>query len=85
LINPEWVDAGSFHDYEVVNVHAEEPWAANTVRVGASLCVGAAFPRTAEMLSRRGYDVRPVDVSEFAKAEGGLTCMSLIFKEASGS
>ncbi len=79
LINPRWIDPGVLADYEVVNVHPAEPWAANTVRVGASLCVGAAFPRTAEMLSRRGYDVRAVDVSEFAKAEGGLTCMSLMF------
>ncbi len=84
LINPGWIDAGVFPDYELFDVHAAEPWAANIVRVGASLCVGAAFPRTAEMLSRRGYDVRVVDVSEFAKAEGGLTCMSLIFKAASG-
>jgi dimethylargininase len=83
LMNPRWVDAADFADYEVVNVHASEPWAANIVRVGASLCVGAAFPRTAEMLSARGHDVRVVDVSEFAKAEGGLTCMSLLFKAVS--
>ncbi len=43
--------------------------------------VDAAFPRTAEMLSRRGYAVRTIEVSEFAKAEGGLTCMSLIFEQ----
>jgi dimethylargininase len=81
LANPEWIDADAFRDYEMVAVHAAEPWAANTLRVGAGLCVGAAFPRTAEMLSRRGYDVRAVDTSEFAKAEGGLTCMSLLFSE----
>lgn len=79
LANPEWIDADAFRGYAVVAVHAAEPSAANTLRVGAILCVGAAFPRTAEMLSRRGYAVRAVDVSEFAKAEGGLTCMSLIF------
>lgn len=84
LINSDWIDAGAFPDYEVVGVHADEPWAANTVRVGATLLMGAAFPRTAEMLARRGQDVRAVDVSEFAKAEGGLTCMSLIFKAVSG-
>ncbi|MBC7931575.1 MAG: dimethylargininase [Rubrivivax sp.] len=81
LANPEWIDVAAFRDFNVVAVHAAEPWAANTLRVGAGLCVGAAFPRTAEMLSHRGYNVRPVDVSEFAKAEGGLTCMSLLFSE----
>jgi dimethylargininase len=78
LFNPAWVDDETFGQYEAVNVHPAEPWAANTVRVGTSLLVGAAFPRTAEALARRGLNVRPVDVSEFAKAEGGLTCMSLI-------
>ena len=81
LANPNWIDASVFRDYEIVAVHADEPWAANALRVGAHVCVGATFPRTAELLARRGYDVRAVDVSEFAKAEGGLTCMSLLFKQ----
>jgi dimethylargininase len=80
LLNPAWIDAAVFDEYERVSVHPEEPWAANTTRVGASLIVGAAFPRTADLLARRGFKVHPVDVSEFAKAEGGLTCMSLIFE-----
>lgn len=81
LVNPEWVDAGVFRGREVVPVDASEPWAANVLRVGGSVCVSAAFPRTAEMLAARGYDVRAVEVSEFAKAEGGMTCMSLLFRQ----
>lgn len=80
LANPEWVDVGAFDRHEVVAVDASEPWAANVLRVGDSVCVSAAFPRTAAMLSGRGYDVRAVEVSEFAKAEGGMTCMSLLFR-----
>lgn len=79
LLNPSWVDADVFAGYERVAVHPAEPWAANTARVGGAVLVGAAFPRTAELLARRGLDVRVVDASEFAKAEGGLTCMSLLF------
>jgi len=81
LVNPEWMDTGTFRGYEVVRVHAGEPWAANVLRVGGSLCVSAAHPRTAELIARRGHDVRPLDISEFAKAEGGLTCLSLIFRQ----
>jgi dimethylargininase len=79
LANPEWVDARAFGNHEVVSVDVAEPWAANVLRVADSVCVSAAFPRTAEMLSARGYEVRAVAVSEFAKAEGGMTCMSLLF------
>src|SRR5215216_4480913 len=81
LVNPEWVDAAVFRGREVVAVDASEPWAANVLSVAGSVCVSAAFPRTAEMLAARGYDVYAVDVSEFAKAEGGMTCMSLLFRQ----
>ena len=74
------MDAGVFGGREVVPLGASEPRAANVLHVGKSVCVSAAFPRTAEMLARRGYDVRAVEVSEFAKAEGGPTRMSLLFK-----
>lgn len=81
LVNPGWVDAGVFRGREVIRVDAAEPWGANVLRVAGAVCVGAAFPRTAEMLSARGHDVRAVEVSEFAKAEGSLTCMSLLFRQ----
>ena len=81
LVNPEWVDASVFRGREVVSVDAAEPWAANVLRVAGTVCVSAAFPRTAEMLAGRGYDVRAVAVSEFAKAEGGMTCLSLLFRQ----
>ena len=81
LVNPGWVDAAAFRGREVVAVDASEPWAANVLSVGGAICVNAAFPRTAEMLSARGYDVRAVEVSEFSKAEGSLTCLSLLFRQ----
>jgi dimethylargininase len=81
LVNPEWVDTSVFRGREVVFVDAAEPWAANVLTVAGTICVGAAFPRTAEALAARGRDVRAVEVSEFAKAEGALTCMSLLFRQ----
>jgi dimethylargininase len=81
LANPEWVDVRAFGRCEVVDVDAAEPWAANILRIEDSVCVSAVFPRTAGMLRARGYDVRAVEVSEFAKAEGGMTCMSLLFRQ----
>jgi dimethylargininase len=85
IANPDWIDTSVFGGCEILTVDAAEPFAANVLRVGRSLCVGAAFPQTARKLAARGYDVRTVAVSEFAKAEGSLTCMSLIFEEGSRS
>ena len=80
LVNPEWIDADSFRDFQVVNVDPSEPAAANTVLVEDHLVVSTSFPRTNARLVEMGFHCRAVDSSELAKAEGGLTCCSILFK-----
>lgn len=80
LLNPEWVDPGSFEGYEYVEVDPAEPAAANALLVGGEVVMPSAHPRTRRRLEDRGIVVRPVDVSELAKAEAGVTCCSLIFE-----
>lgn len=83
LLNPAWLDVAPFAGFEAIAVPADEPFAANVLPVGACLIANAAFPRTLERVSthaqRAGLGVVPVDISEFGKAEAGLTCMSLVF------
>jgi dimethylargininase len=81
LVQPSWLPPGAFAGFELMTVHASEPFAANVLRVGARLLGAAAFPRTADLIAKRGYDIATVDVSELAKAEGAVTCCSLIFDE----
>jgi dimethylargininase len=78
LVNPAWVDMPSLGAFGTVAVPAEEPWAANTLSVGATVCLAAGHERTADLVSRRGFAVRLLELSEFAKAEGGVTCLSLL-------
>jgi len=78
LINPELVDAELFGALGVVTVDPREPAAANVLRLHDRVIVPAAFPRTAEKLTARGLRVETVDASELAKAEGAVTCCSLI-------
>jgi dimethylargininase len=76
------VDASFFEGLEVVAVGGDEPEAANTVRLAdGRVLVAAAHARVAETLARRGLGVVTVDVSEFAKADGGLTCLSLRLRD----
>ena len=79
LINPAWVDAAAFAGFEQIAVPAEEPWAANVLRLPATLIVNAAHERTNALLAERGLNLLPVDIGEFGKAEAGLTCLSLVF------
>jgi dimethylargininase len=79
LIKPEWIDPEPFRKLRRVPPAEPDPCAANVLRLLDWICMSAAFPRTAEQVRRLGYDVREVDISELAKAEAGLTCMSLLF------
>ena len=85
LLNPEWVDSGGQTilsgrgqtRLSVLHVDPAEPFAANVLFLGNTLISGD-YPRTVDRLRDAGRDVRVVDASELAKAEGGVTCCSLI-------
>jgi dimethylargininase len=79
LVNPVWLRAGEFRGFDLIHVDPGEAYGANIVRVTNRLLYSAAFPRTQERLERRGFEVMTIDVSEIAKAEGAVTCCSLIF------
>jgi dimethylargininase len=80
LINRQWVDDKAFGNMRFIDVVPQEPFAANAVRIGKTLLYPAAFPMTRQKLEAQGIDLRTVAASELAKAEGGVTCCSLIFK-----
>ena len=82
LVNPEWIDRDALSGFRLVEIDPSEPMAANALRVGDEVIYPAAFPRTAERLARCGLHVRSVDASEVAKAEGAVTCCSVIFRQA---
>jgi dimethylargininase len=79
LMNPAWARTEEFRGFDIIDVDPGEAYGANIVRVIDRLLYSAAFPRTQERLERRGFEVMTVDVSEIAKAEGAVTCCSLIF------
>ncbi|MCX6558965.1 MAG: dimethylargininase [Candidatus Aminicenantes bacterium] len=80
LLNPDWVDAAAFAGIERIAVDPREPHAANALRVGGGLIYPLSFPRTRARLESRGLEVAVVDVSELQKAEGAVTCCSLVFE-----
>lgn len=80
LLNPDWIDARAFADFETVAIDRAEPYAANVLTIGPVALCASAFPRTREAIERRGIETRSVDVSELAKAEGALTCCSIVFE-----
>ncbi|HEX2667783.1 MAG TPA: arginine deiminase-related protein [Gammaproteobacteria bacterium] len=79
LINPAFVDKAAFPGLDFIECDPAEPPAANAVRVGRELIYPASFPRTRARLERAGLKLHLVDMSETEKAEGGVTCCSILF------
>jgi dimethylargininase len=79
LVNPEWIDVSPLPAGRLLPVPRNEQWAGDVLVIGERIIVSDAFPETIAVLRNQGWTVIPVSVSEFAKAEGGVTCLSLVF------
>ena len=80
LLNPRWLDADAFRGLRQLLVPECEPWAANTIRVDDAVCLEDGAPRTLELVQLFTKRIDTLDISEFRKAEGSLSCLSLIFR-----
>jgi dimethylargininase len=79
LINPAWVDKTNFPGMKFIEVDLLEPSAANILMVAGQVLYQPCFPRTLARLEAQGLHPILVDASELGKAEGALTCCSLVF------
>lgn len=82
LINPAWVDPQEFGSLIFIQVDPDEPFGANALLIGDEVIYPSAFPKTRLRLIENGIKIKLVDASELAKAEGGVTCCSLIFESS---
>ena len=78
LLNPDWVSKDDFPDYRVIEVAPAEPFAGNILRLGDKIVAHSGFPKTIAKLRDAGFEVIETDISEFLKAEAGLTCLCLL-------
>jgi dimethylargininase len=78
LINPAWVDKSQFGDVKFIEIDASEPYAANALLVDTCIIYPESFPNTQKRLESAGIELVSVPADELAKAEGALTCCSLI-------
>ena len=79
VVMEEMADWPEFAGYDLLRVSEAESYGANCVRVNDRVLVAAGFPEMTAELVRRGYDPLVLDMSEFQKMDGGLSCLSLRF------
>jgi dimethylargininase len=82
VVMEEMASDDRFSDYNVISVPAHETYAANCVRVNDHVLVASGYPRFTAQLSAHGFTPLTLDMSEFQKMDGGLSCLSLRFNHS---
>lgn len=72
-------ERAEFQSYDLVRLNAAEDYAANCVRVNNRVLVAAGYPGFESTLRALGYETIAVEMTEFQKMDGGLSCLSLRF------
>ncbi|MCP4669690.1 MAG: N(G),N(G)-dimethylarginine dimethylaminohydrolase [Desulfobacula sp.] len=75
----EFLTKPELKDFNSLKVDSNESYAANSVWINDKVLVPQGFVKTSAMIENRGYKIIEVDVSEFRKLDGGLSCLSLRF------
>ena len=75
----EFITAPDFQQYGILEVEQDEAYATNSVWINEIVLTPKGFPNTKALIETNGYKTREVDVSEFQKIDGGLSCLSLRF------
>lgn len=78
LLNPAWVDASCFSELQQIEVHPDEPFAANAVQLRENIIYSASYVATRRRLEQHGIKVHVVETDELEKAEGAVTCCSIL-------
>lgn len=79
LVCGEFTDCKDFETFNRIEVPASESYAANSLWINGTVLVPKGFPATLAKIEKAGYPIIEIDVSEFQKLDGGLSCLSLRF------
>ncbi len=75
----EFLDEEELNNFNIIEIDEDESYAANCIWVNNNVIVPKGFPKTRDKIVNAGYSIIEVDVSEFRKLDGGLSCLSLRF------
>jgi dimethylargininase len=79
LVCGEFKSKPEFAGYNRIEIDDDESYAANSLWINDKILIPEGFPRTREKIEKAGYETITLDVSEFRKVDGGLSCLSLRF------
>jgi dimethylargininase len=75
----EFLQVKEFEKYQIIRIEAEESYAANSLWINGRVIMPTGYPKSKKAVAQTGFDIIDVDVSEFKKLDGGVSCLSLRF------
>jgi len=75
----EFLSKDDFKGFNILEIDKDESYAANCIWVNDTVLIPTGFPKAKEVIKNAGYAIKEIDVSEFRKLDGGLSCLSLRF------
>lgn len=81
VVSGEFIDHDTFKEFKGIKVDEDEAYSVNCILVNDHLLIPKGFKKSQKALEDAGYKVIEVEVSEFEKMDGGLTCLSLRIPE----
>ena len=79
LVYGEFIESKEFERFKRIIVDEDESYSANSLWINEKVIVPDGFPKTRRKIEKAGYDTIVLNVSEFRKIDGGLSCLSLRF------
>jgi dimethylargininase len=79
VISGEFLQNAEFNKFNKIEINAEDAYSANCIWVNDTVIIPAGYPRTKKIIVEAGYSVKELEMSEFQKLDGGLSCLSIRF------
>jgi dimethylargininase len=79
VVNPGYFDLGVLSSFKLISLPKEEAYAANCLAVNGAVLISKGYTKTKKLIEKEGFATEELEVSEFKKCEGSLTCLSIIF------
>jgi dimethylargininase len=79
IVAGEFIDNPDFKEFNRIEVDTDENYAANSLRVNDYVLMPKGYTELYKLISRLGYKIIELEMSEFRKMDGGLSCLSLRF------
>jgi len=81
VLDPSSVDTAPLHEFKWIELSKSNRCSANCLAIGETFLISKGSNEIANKIHQEGFKTLQLDISEFEKADGGLTCLSIILKQ----